>query len=847
MNDMIQFDFPQFMPKKKKEELLFVPMDTEQTQTTTPAFLPKKTYDNTSTLSNFLPALSETTRKFIAQGPKGVFSKQPAPTWKEAGKQFAESAKESMMIEGVIDGQKIKAFNPIAILSGEPLKNVSNITPKSNNLTTKFLDYVQTKLAKDPNATLSRQEIADFAKRPELKKGEADLILKKLDEFEPKKPLLQGQKLFTIVEDTTKIDTYIQKEFGGRIPDNELIDLGTVEDMISNEKVKDIFKDVLDVQITMTEKFERPTIQAQIGKLPDDRLQIQIRRGLSEEQFNRSLTEELFHALRIRKGRTNYEAEQLLNYYERPTEKSAKAGVSKLLGEDFFGLPVQQRISAQDFVDSIRRDLLELKPVKVKDPQYKGTTLQSRVAQNEDFRPVDNSEFKNYEEVVFESPITTNGSSHYPNSKNYFAHARGDEVVEGGKKIWREQEIQSDALQKEGLERMKNIGTKYVTPEIADAFKQAGKLTELQKQRLAEVARLEPFGNDRFGERIIRERIRAKFDAGYDSYMIPTGETIGKIEGFANTDNWLDIGANNRRLTSANDLKIGKEIAQPAGDSWIITDILGNGRFKAVPKEYKKYWENSQKAYVSREAEWKNEQMLNGVEETFDLTGKSNPQYRRYENWGKFMKNNYNGYPYTDPQGNTWMKADRPANYKKGMPIEAFGMAALPFLPKDKQLFVPYEYQEKEREEKIPIRTIKATPKTKPLPKPTEINSVGGYNFAGYASATDAIPKIRQFYKEAQNLTNAKSFNKEIDRLVIVAGKETPITGWQIVRSAVSHGIDPRILFALIRKETSAGMNMKSKNNPANIGNTDDGKIQEYESIEEGLDAASREIQRREI
>lgn len=49
-------------------------------------------------------------------------------------------------------------------------------------MTTQFLDYAKGK------TTLSRQEIMDFAKRPELKKGEADLLLKKLEEFEPNIP-----------------------------------------------------------------------------------------------------------------------------------------------------------------------------------------------------------------------------------------------------------------------------------------------------------------------------------------------------------------------------------------------------------------------------------------------------------------------------------------------------------------------------------------------------------------------------------------------------------------------------------------------------------------------------------
>lgn len=64
--------------------------------------------------------------------------------------------------------------------------------------------------------------------------------------------------------------------------------------------------------------------------------------------------------------------------------------------------------------------------------------------------------------------------------------------------------------------------------------------------------------------------------------------------------------------------------------------------------------------------------------ETFDLTGKSNPQYRRYENWGKFLKNKYGGKLVTDPQGNTWIEIALKKELGK-MPIEAFGM--LPLIP----------------------------------------------------------------------------------------------------------------------------------------------------------------------
>lgn len=389
-------------------------------------------------------------------------------------------------------------------------KAAKAVAPKAKQLTTKFLDYIGEKLKKNPLAELSRQEITDFAKRPELKKGEADLL---------------------------------------------------------------------------------------------NRLGSEIKEG---------------------------------------------------------------KIAAQEFADSIRRDLLELKPVKVQSPQYGNVNIEreipdySQYGADADAMAKAKLKGRNYEEVVFESPITTNGSSHYPNSKNYFAHARGDEVVEGGKKIWREQEIQSDALQKEGIDNM-------LREKLQKSLD--GKITGDQYAKYEQdvQTKLNPFTNDRFGERIMRERIKEKAQKGYSKYRLPTGETIGKIEGFEsplfNIADPRGAPFSGDRLTNET-MRVGLEVTGN-GDKWIITDILGDGRFKAIQKvDYDNFVADGISPYkIAKMDTWN---------ETFDLTGKSNPQYRRYENWGKFLKNKYGGKEVVDPQGNSWIEIDLKPEYKK-MPIEAFG------------------------------------------------------------------------------------------------------------------------------------------------------------------------------
>src|SRR3990167_9994357 len=99
-----------------------------KTQTTTPSYIPN---DKTSVASNILPALSESLRKFTEGGFKGLFSKEPAPTWKEAFKQKLADLEQANRMKGkiVVDGElrEINAFNPLTVLSTEPLLNVGKI------------------------------------------------------------------------------------------------------------------------------------------------------------------------------------------------------------------------------------------------------------------------------------------------------------------------------------------------------------------------------------------------------------------------------------------------------------------------------------------------------------------------------------------------------------------------------------------------------------------------------------------------------------------------------------------------------------------------------------------------
>lgn len=927
-------------------------------QTSTNTYLPKE--EKTSTASYFPSSLSESARKFVGGGFKGLFSKEPAPTWTEAGKQFVKSAEEANRMKGtvMVDGQprEINAFNPIAILSGEPLKNITN-----QKLTTKFLDYAQQKLTKDPNATLSRQEIMDFAKRPELKKGEADLLLRKLEEFAVGINQPSAAKTIYLSEATprgmtgtglemisnkldpiskNKLYDILHKDYGGETwsgkfeaGDKKLVQelLKTTGDsgaLVQGDRPFGSLSDGFYTYIPNTGKETKINFPAKFNETVSGNrflhgapiAKTEIKAGSDYEDFGTGVyvARDLFSSLRygdnihlidypiknpfkivsefnqpMEKGEFMIKAinrlkeevansdlspKEKMEYTKKLSQKVKKINdyteisanryiseVAKRLGYDsiirnkeenillyperikiinnnaYSANPIikkirnlvgefeQSKIPAQNFADSIHRDLLELKPVKVKEPQYKGITIDKNAPRavntvaDEIARGATPEEAiarwqsglskgikgKNYEEVVFESPIATNGSSHYPNSKKYFAHARGDEVVEGGKRVWREQEIQSDLLQKDNLERQYDFqfgeGTlRASSPEhIEIAGQKFGEKAKLASQkRFEEVEKLQPFTNDRFGERIMRERIKEKAQKGYNKYRLPTGETIGKIEGFEGNQ-WNEVrpgrygtAADLTHRLETSDLKVGKEI-QRFGEAdtgnWIITDILGDGRFKAVQKDSIQRLLREARNIIDLP---RNEfEKLVNYSETFDLTDKSNPQYRRYQDWGKFLKNKFGGKEVVDPQGNSWMEIDLKKEMGKEA-IPAFGKAQLKTIiggaigagavVAGKQLFTDpgttFEYQAKP-EDKTHNTIPKVVKEMKDfhgtyyeLDSGTTVRPVSEKYKGAIEQAYNSAPTINKgvveavLMKESSMGTNAKNKNLAIGKYAYLVG-----------------------------------------------------------------------------
>lgn len=404
-------------------------------------------------------------------------------------------------------------------------------------------------------------------------------------------------------------------------------------------------------------------------------------------------------------------------------------------------------VNVADFAKKVKAELLPLKVKSTKNVgemksaygsglKYENIALPSEVR----------GKVKNYDEHIYESPIKTSaGSTHFENeTDNYFGHTRIEDMADN--KTRRVIEVQSDLFQKGNLDREKpNIfnlseqdfekvlsksdiealrearriksegyrrpmSSPYATPEYKKRVGGAvDKIDELEKKayqiinkdRTKELSKLQQYNDPTAHFRMIREEIKKASLDGKTKLQFPTGETAMKIEGLGRDDIWSGVGPVSRQYPfghgiplNISDLKVGKELDRNLGDRWIITDVLGDGKFKAMPKdleslESKGFFDDRNfnagvsvgKIKIGNKTYYYNKETTNPerLKETFDISGKvdtENPIYRFYEKEMQKYLNKFGGKRVVDDKGVSWIEV--PITKEQGkMPVEAFGLVGL--------------------------------------------------------------------------------------------------------------------------------------------------------------------------
>lgn len=359
------------------------------------------------------------------------------------------------------------------------------------------------------------------------------------------------------------------------------------------------------------------------------------------------------------------------------------------------------KVPVKEFANAVQTELL---PLKI------SSTLKSDLPSQYENISLPDSErgnVANYDEKIYNSPIKTSGGDvHFSNFDSsmkggYFAHTRVEDLAGkdfkynsnafdsqsaeklAGSKIRRVIELQSDLFQKGNLEK-EPMGS-YKTVEEYNKDYPDQNFGKLDREQIQNMQKLEPYRNT-WQERIIKEEVKQAAKDGKAKLQFPTGETAMKIEGLGDSSSWADAEHPSSPLS---EVKVGQAIIRAENDlgpaegaeQWVVTDVLGDGQFKAVPKNALEHI--NKRIEDVKGDQYKTEQAnraLESYKETFDISGKvdqSNPIYKFYEKEvGKYLKNKFGAKTITDPQGVTWNEVPVKKAQAK-LPIEAFVAAPL--------------------------------------------------------------------------------------------------------------------------------------------------------------------------
>jgi predicted ABC-type ATPase len=495
----------------------------------------------------------------------------------------------------------------------------------------------------------------------------------------------------------------------------------------------------------------RPTAQAQLPGRVDSGEGGFIKNPMKDQYpGEQELTSKVLDKL---EGRTSVSKQFIADLTNNPDMKQAERELVRAVLNEYAD---DKDVPVKEFAEKVQSELLPLKRKDgiEADGFFDGERDQSSYRYENIVLPDDvRGNVANYSEHIYESPIKTSaGDVHFSNEPNYFAHARVEDLssenfaeyskrtglntgsIMPGAKLGttrRVIEIQSDLFQKGRLEgematgRPKNVDVEARWDElnrrkqqIETAENPAAYSDELAKvqvemkdiknavspdfkgfaeKRGAEISKLEPYRNT-WQNRIISEEVRQAAKDGKTKLQFPTGETAMKIEGLGGAfTRWAAVRPNGSFNMHTGPLlpetmKVGMQV-HDGTSKWIITDVLGDGKFKAVPKDfYEQINKGKRIEQVKPNNKWVAEtpggvkeafdskeeaqKWLMGTRtESFDISGKvdtNNPIYRFYEKEvGRYLQR-FGAKRITDPQGVSWYEVNITPDMAK-RPVGAFG------------------------------------------------------------------------------------------------------------------------------------------------------------------------------
>lgn len=389
-------------------------------------------------------------------------------------------------------------------------------------------------------------------------------------------------------------------------------------------------------------------------------------------------------------GKTTVSKQYILDATNRGELKQVERDITRNVLDTMPG----DTINVKEFADKVKAELLQLKRIDASGTSQFAT---ENVVLPDEIR----GNVKNYMDVNYTSPIKTSaGEIHFnKGGNNYFGHTRIEDMADN--KTRRVIEVQSDLYQKGNLERefseeaIDKFGAKAYD-KSSGSLKDAVNAENIARQaRRTDAQKLQQYNDPTAHFRMIREEIKKASQDGKDKLQFPTGETAMKIEklGQGEANRFIELyddietpggmRPSGHRVLKDKNLEVGMRIAEDGdhGSQWIITDVLGDGKFKAVPKDVYDRANEIVKAKMQGNSDpnysFTHENVPNfaSSQETFDISGKvdtNNPIYKFYEKDVAKYLNKFGGKRVVDDKGVSWIEI--PITKEQGKaPVEAFG------------------------------------------------------------------------------------------------------------------------------------------------------------------------------
>lgn len=612
-------------------------------------------------------------------------------TGENLGKQMIDTG------QSFVDLLKFVQSNPQNPLSGGLLKTGTLIAKSGMTALSAVPGISVSTAALDDLANSNNPILSPVAKGINALFGSVNKIPEKIDTWIDKAPLSDTtkQNLKALDDSLTPLIAYA---LGGKIAHDTYLDLkdqyGAPTSKLLNTKIADIRE---KMQKTFTDGLQsavdgwKAIPNKQAGKIS---IPIPMKKGeAAPESFkgHEDLTTSILDKL---VGRTTVSKQYISDLNKgaeiKQPEREAISGVLDQYSEG-------KDIPVKEFADKVKVELL---PLTVKESSH--PTFSSSKYKNVSLSDEERETVNDYGERIYESPVPTSaGGIHFSdNTKNYFGHTRIEDM--GDKSTRRVIEVQSDLYQKGKIEREGSQARENLAAQ--ESYKKSGMddinqndtakmIKSESERRLRDVSRLEQYSNPTAHFRMVREEIKQAAIDGKTKLQFPTGETAMKIEGLGQTSRWYGTDTEGQYLLEPKDLKIGESVTMDRNEmdsNWIITDVLGDGKFSAVPKDVVprsfEYMSNGKTRYEANGGQvylkdgkytledWAKENVNHYKQETFDISGKvdtNNPIYKFYEkDLAKYL-NKFGAKRITDNQGVTWNEIDvKPDAANK--PVTAF-------------------------------------------------------------------------------------------------------------------------------------------------------------------------------